>query len=47
MKAEQISSGQNGPYTDSVYEWNVTSENKESDKVVLDWCKSNLRYSRY
>lgn len=47
MKSEQISSGQNGPYTDKVYEWNVTAANGESEQEVLDWCKSNLRYSRY
>ena len=47
MKSEQISSGQNGPYTDSVYEWNINAEKGESDKEVLDWCKSNLRNSSY
>ena len=47
MKAEKIRSGQNGPYTDTVEEWDVTAENGESEQQALDWCKKNLEEVTY
>lgn len=44
MKTIQLNNGvQSKPYADHIYSWEVTAENGETEDMVLEWCRKNLK----
>ena len=46
IEAKQIHFGQARPYGDSVYEWQVIANGKETTEQVNAWCKEHLLNNR-